>query len=79
MLKISPERRAAIERAEIRARAIIKPGDWICDAVCLGKRRRFKFTHWEGPWLCGRSVSDCLPAHVTKINGQPVDLTAVNQ
>lgn len=53
------------------ARATIKPGDRISRTMCAGLRGTFTFTHWEGDWLCGKTVSDCHAVHIYKVNGKP--------
>lgn len=67
------ERRAHLDRATARAKAVVKVGDRISATFDAGVKKTFRFKHWEnGHWLCGRLISDCHAFHIYQINGQPV-------
>lgn len=66
------ERIALVRRATERAKATVKPGDWVQRRLCGGATGRFRFTHWDGFWMCGATVTDCAATNVFKLNGQPI-------
>ena len=70
---MTDEQIAHAKRATDRAKAVIKPGDWVSRTMCMGVKSRFKFTHWDGDWACGRSVYDAHAMHIYAVNGAPVD------
>ena len=72
MTRMTDEQIAASKRATERARAVIKPGDRVSRTMCCSIKGTFKFTHWEGQWLCGKTVWDCHAINVYAINGEPV-------
>lgn len=72
---MSPERRAHVDRATERAKAVIKEGDRIGCVFDAGLKKTFIFDHWEhGCWLFSRTgaVSDGHAFHVYRLNGQPI-------
>lgn len=71
---ISKEAQQALGRlAVLNAIGVIKAGDKISAHGCAGTKRHFKFTHWDGSWLCGKNINDVHPINVYKINGKPVN------
>jgi hypothetical protein len=77
--KMTPEERAEWQKVRIaafeRAKKVLKPGDRISRKMCAGARGTFKFTHWEGMWACGRTVSDCSSMNIYRVNGKDVDFS----
>lgn len=63
--------RARAKRATDRARPALKPGDRIARRLCGGATGTFTFTHWEGDWICGRTISDCAAINIFRVNGAP--------
>lgn len=61
--------RAGLVRAEEEARAAVRIGDRVQRVRCGGGIGTFTLTHWAGPWMCGKSVDDCHPVNVRKVNG----------
>lgn len=72
MTRMTDEHIAAARRATDRARAVVKPGDMVSRTMCCDVKGTFKFTHWDGAWLCGATVSDCHAIHIYRLNGEPV-------
>ncbi len=72
----SPERKAArrahADRATAKAKAVLKPGDWLQYTMCGGVQGRAKFTHWDGIWACSRTKSDIHALNIFKVNGQTI-------
>lgn len=62
-------RRAHIQRATERARAIVMPGDQLQFVKC-GGRSRGRFVGWDGMWMCMAGGRDDVSAlSVFKLNG----------
>ncbi|MDP3328746.1 hypothetical protein [Parvibaculum sp.] len=58
-----------------RAKKALKPGDRISRRMCGGASGTFRFTHWEGGWACGKTVSDCSAMNIYRVNGKDVDFS----
>lgn len=63
---------AAAKQASILAQGTLKFGDRIGRTRCGGSKSTFVFTHWEGVWICGKSVHDCHASHIYSVNGKPL-------
>jgi hypothetical protein len=77
-MPMTPERIAHAKRATERAKAFLKPGDWLTVRNCGDSRSRVRMTGWDRDWICSRTRSDIHALHVVKVNGQPIgfdDLT----
>lgn len=71
---LSRETRKIIgERVRNAAGVELKVGDRVCRTMCGGSTGTFTFTHWEGHWACGKTVSDCSPLSIFKVNGKNVN------
>lgn len=66
------DRRSQLARAVEEMRGRIQVGDRVQRTRCGGGVGTFTFTHWEGDWMCGKTVYDCHPVNVRKINGAPI-------
>ncbi len=66
---MTPEQIDHMERATERARAVLKPGDWLTVRNCGDSRSRVRMTGWDGDWICSRTRSDIHALHVLKVNG----------
>ncbi len=71
MGKMSTEQIEHAKRATDRAVDHIRVGDRVSRVRCCDEKSTFTFTHWEGSWMCGATVSDCHALHVYAVNGVP--------
>ncbi len=69
------EYRKVMAAATERAKKVLKPGDRVLRRICGGARGTFRFTHWDGRLICGKTVSDCHAMHIYRVNGKDVDFS----
>ena len=76
-MKISPQKKAAIERKRKATTAILvrhlKPDDVITHTRCMGRVEEHRFIQWDGIWLVGRATAD-----TAKIDRLERDMRIVN-
>ena len=69
-LVMQEERKVICQRATVMAKKVLKHGDIICSTMCCGVKRWFKFSHFDGDWICSTgNVTDCHAMHIYKVNG----------